>query len=242
MIQRVIRRAILLAICWLIVRTWAVDGLGIPLVISSGSMAPTLLGPHRDAVCADCGLHYTLDSVSNTFRNVAVCPHCGIPNALDNLPELDGEHVLVDRAAFLWRSPRRWEVVAFRSPVDARMICVKRVVGLPGEEVQIRDGDIYINGQLQRKTLKHDIYYTWPTGVEARWGCDRPFRLGADEYFVLGDNSSISDDSRTWSGGAGVPSSLLYGRPFLVHFHARSYQCFGGFFTIPDITQIRLIR
>ena len=61
--------------------------------------------------------------------------------------------MLIDKAVFRVRSPRRWEVVAFADPRDAAQTLVKRVVGLPGETMQIRHGDVYIDGEIQRKTL-----------------------------------------------------------------------------------------
>jgi len=64
-----------------------------------------------------------------------------------------GDRLLVDRTAYLWRKPRRFETVVFRSPEEPQTLCVKRVVGLPGEAIEIRDGDLLIDGHLARKSL-----------------------------------------------------------------------------------------
>jgi len=86
------------------------------------------------------------------------------------------------------------------------------------------------------------VYYSRPIGVRARWGIDRPYRLGPDEYFVLGDNSPASDDSRSWPSGPGVPSEMLIGKPLAVLFPARSAGWFGVRFQLPDLPRIRYIR
>ena len=62
-----------------------------------------------------------------------------------------GDRVLVDRSALLVALARRWEVVVFHSPEEPAAMCVKRVVGLPGESVQIPRGDVFINGAIARK-------------------------------------------------------------------------------------------
>ena len=83
-----------------------------------------------------------------------MCPNCGYPaNDLEALPDVGGDYVLVDRTAFSIRPPRRWEIVAFRRSSQADQIVVKRVVGLPGESIEIRHGDVYADGRLLRKNL-----------------------------------------------------------------------------------------
>ncbi|MEM9703356.1 MAG: signal peptidase I, partial [Planctomycetota bacterium] len=84
----------------------------------------------------------------------AHCPNCGQPEIdVSAAPDTQGDQLLVLKHAFTWRTPRRWEVVVFRHPDDARQAYVKRVVGLPGESVRVADGDVWANGQLCRKSL-----------------------------------------------------------------------------------------
>jgi signal peptidase I len=118
---------------------------------------------------------------------------------------VDQKRLLVDRTAFTFRLPRRWEVVVFHSPEDAKTLCVKRVVGLPGETVAIRDGDVWINGQCIANP--HGTQYELRFGDRDRW------QLGPTEFSVLGDNTEISDDSRSWIAGPGVDAKLLVGKP-----------------------------
>lgn len=434
-------------------------------------MADTLRGVHREITCLDCKSRFACGADLRRTSARAVCPNCGYAgNDLAAQPDIDGDRLLVDKAIFSLRSPRRWELVAFRHPHRAREILVKRVVGLPGESIQIRHGEVYVDGKLQRKTLlqqrslavlvhdadftpnmtpglpdrwhddrvgtgwaasggrfshpsvpgmrsidwlsyRHwrrlpphsaghshtqslgrtdqtretpitntrgynqncpqraenvhpmtdvllsfrlvqtfghgllliratdggeefqvriepeqdtydvlrngrslgssgrgtlpeweeglllevslfdrqfllafdghpaivypyqpgdpppsptsrplaigtqglgieirdlrvyrDVYYIHPVGITARWGLDEPIRLGQEEYFVLGDNSLISEDSRTWPGGPAVPARLLVGRPFLVHFPARRIDLGRWHFQVPNPGRIRYIR
>jgi len=135
-------------------QTWLLDGLAPPFRISGGSMAETLRGVHRDVVCADCGHPFSCGVETHPVRPVAVCPNCGYAaNDLQSLPDVAGDLTWLDRASFHIRRPRRWELAAFLRPDHAEEIALKRVVGLPGESVQIRDGNVWIDGCIQRKTL-----------------------------------------------------------------------------------------
>jgi signal peptidase I len=156
-------------------------------------MAETLLGPHRKIVCGDCGFPFVCGCDRPTSDPRAVCPNCGYSgNDVRDAAEVPGDRVLVDRTTFQLRPPRRWEVVAFRTPGRESQMSTKRVVGLPGESVEIRDGDVYINGAIARKPLDqqratsilvHDARYEphlspqppprWQPGYkESRWSCE----------------------------------------------------------------------
>jgi signal peptidase I len=134
--------------------TWLLAGAVVPCRVAGGSMAETLLGVHREVVCADCGRRFTYGAEAPELARRAVCPNCGYTaDDLQTLPDLDGDRLLIDRAAFSLRPPRRWEIAALRHPRHADQILVKRVVGLPGESIEIRDGDVFADGQIQRKNL-----------------------------------------------------------------------------------------
>jgi signal peptidase I len=117
--------------------------------------------------------------------------------------ELEGRRVLVNRSAFLWRSPRRFETVVLRSPDDPELLCVKRVVGLPGEVVEIVEGGVYIDGAAARTAKARGGTYAG--------GPETQYRLGREEYFLLGDNRPRSLDSRVWSRRGGVRKGMLLG-------------------------------
>ena len=126
-----------------------------PYGVPTGSMAPALLGNHATVTCLRCGYEVRVgrrDDGSNDLH--AECPNCGFEDLpLDQTTVCRGDLLLVNKSVFTWRTPRRWEMVVFRCPAADGKAFVKRVVGLPGESVQIRGGDIYIDGALVRKTL-----------------------------------------------------------------------------------------
>ena len=128
--------------------------------IPTGSMAPSLRGRHRVCVCPSCGHEVVVgrhrtdqDGTGHArFYRKAFCQNCGLfPLPVTDSPEIEGDQVVVNRAAFLVRSPSRWEIVVFRL---LETFYIKRLLGLPGEEIRIKDGDLYVNGRLCRKSLE----------------------------------------------------------------------------------------
>ncbi len=168
-IRQLVEAALLLGLAVILFRGFVAEG----YMISTGSMAPCLLGYHRRIVCPDCayafsrGTRYDIDdtilaqgaSDASDFgyvtRQATVCPNCGLGNIDVRLvPRNEGDQLLVQKNFFELRPPRRWEVVVFRHPNDAEQAYVKRTVGLPGEEIQLSDGDVFVDGSLQRKPLR----------------------------------------------------------------------------------------
>ena len=162
----------LLAVAVATFQAFAVEG----YVISSGSMAPGLFGFHKRVECPTCAHTFARgvafdpghgdDAPGDVNADespggglpptravtIAACPNCGQPDIdVSAAPDTQGDQLLVLKHAFAWRTPRRWEVVVFRHPDDARQAYVKRVVGLPGERVRVRDGDVWADGNLCRK-------------------------------------------------------------------------------------------
>lgn len=188
------------ALAAILVNTWFVEGLFVPLVVSGGSMAPALLGAHRGWQCAACGQSFACNLESLPADGAsAKCPHCGAANDAARGANAPGDRVLVDRSAFLWRPPRRWETVVVRSPEDPQMLCVKRVVGLPGEVVDIVEGDVRIDGDVTPKDLATlRAMAVTVSGLEAtrRWQPENAaaWRL-KDGWFV---HDARADDSIAW--------------------------------------------
>lgn len=112
----------------------------------------------------------------------------------------DGDYLIVDQISYQFKDPERGSVVIFKYPNDTSKYFIKRLIGLPGEKVSIKNGIVTINDQL---TLD-DSYITekQPDNLEVT--------LGEDEYFVMGDNRSHSSDSRTWGP---LGSEYIIGRP-----------------------------
>lgn len=192
----------------LVMHTWFVMGLVAPVTVAGSSMAPTLSGPRQCYRCEACRREFAV-GIDQLASVDAVCPECGNWSDLVDLGVAAGKRILVDRTAFVLRSPRRWEIAVFRSPVDANELCVKRIVGLPGEVVAINGDGVQINGQ--RVDPPKALHYQLRAGDEEQLGAG--WRLGPGEYLALGDNAAISDDSRSWPTGPGLDENLLIGRP-----------------------------
>jgi signal peptidase I len=121
-------------------------------------MAPTLLGLHQDLRCPNCGIAFALGIDDRGRRGRPACPNCGHTEwASDAGTEANGDRLLVQKFLFDLRPPRRWEAAVFQNAADPGQAYVKRVVGLPGETIWIRGGDVYVDGKIARKTLAEQL-------------------------------------------------------------------------------------
>jgi signal peptidase I len=107
----------------------------------------------------------------------------------------DGDNLIVDKLSYRFRDPSRYDIIVFPFKYEEDTYYIKRIIGLPGETVQVIDGYVYIDGEL----LTSDIYGT--EVMENAGIAAEPIALGDDEYFVLGDNRNHSSDSRDPSVG-----------------------------------------
>jgi signal peptidase I len=113
----------------------------------------------------------------------------------------DQDRILVNRWAYHGTHPQRGDIVMMRYPRDPSRLFVKRVVGGPGERLQIRDGRVYVDGQLL-----DDPYVTPDARSHDDWG---PEMVPEGHYFVMGDRRNNSSDSRHWGF---VPTGYILGR------------------------------
>src|SRR5258707_3777836 len=120
-------------------------------VIPTGSMAPTLMGRHTDLKCPKCGFVYQVgapddDSTAQGNEHYVICPNCRyrLP-ASQQSQHYNGDRILVNKFAFDFSEPKRWDVIVFKYPEDAKTNYIKRLIGLPGEVIRIRDGDIGVS-------------------------------------------------------------------------------------------------
>jgi signal peptidase I len=135
-------------------------------VIPTGSMAPTLMGAHKDIACAHCGQRYQagasseFDADSGRFTSHvtvgSTCSVCRGVNAYDlrgnpNHVSFSGDRILVSKFDYVLHEPERWDVFVFKYFEHARMNYIKRLVGLPGETLRLSEGDVYVkaNGAEQ---------------------------------------------------------------------------------------------
>lgn len=121
-----------------------------------------------------------------------------------------GEYLLIDEISYRFKNPQRGEVVVFRYPKDPSNFFIKRIIGLPGETVEIKDGKIKIyNLDFPKGKILKESYIEKITS-----GTFKIF-LKKNEYFVLGDNRDHSSDSRSWGA---VSKEYITGRVWLSVF------------------------
>lgn len=179
-LAREITEAVLIALVVLVVLQTTVRN----FKVEGSSMSPTLQG----------GQYLVVDQASffkfDSERMSRALPFWTAPEA---------------KPEFAFDPPNRGEVIVFNYPLDPGKDFVKRVVGLPGETVEVRDGTVYIDGEalpepyLQRRDASSS----------------RPLALGEGEYYVIGDNRRNSNDSRAWGA---VPEDNIVGRVWLVYW------------------------
>ena len=102
----------------------------------------------------------------------------------------DGDNLIVDKITYRFSDPKRYDIIVFPYQYEENTYFIKRIIGLPGETVQIVDGTIYIDGEALQESYGREVMKN--SGLAAD-----PVTLGEDEYFVIGDNTGVSDDSRT---------------------------------------------
>ena len=145
-------------------------------VIPTGSMAPTLMGRHKEIHCPQCGFLYAINASDDNETKVwgnrpeefGVCTNCRFTSKVTDTPSFKGDRILVMKfpyeLPFLPGSsgPSRWDVVVFHYPVNPETNYIKRMVGLPGEDLRLNRGDIQTRPigtsdafQIQRKPLHH---------------------------------------------------------------------------------------
>ena len=149
--------------------------------IPTGSMADTLKGAHFRLRCAQCGYEFDYNFHSSRYRDIGVrenktpsgdvdirpesprCPNCGFyqdtkisdtflkSGQIGPMPVMKGDRIFVAKCVYQFTDPKRWDVVVFKNPIDPRINYIKRMIGLPGEEIEIIDGDVYADGKIARK-------------------------------------------------------------------------------------------
>ncbi len=141
-------------------------------VIPTGSMANTLMGRHRDLVCETCGTSFRVGASKElsdatcqlnprAFVDSARCPGCGAVMRLTDAageykhayPPFAGDRIIVEKFAYDFVDPSRWDVIVFKYPEDARTHYIKRLVGLPGETVFISGGDIWTSLGMEEPAI-----------------------------------------------------------------------------------------
>ena len=119
----------------------------------------------------------------------------------------DGDNLIVDKLTYHFSDPKRYDIIVFPYQYEDNTYFIKRIIGLPGETVQIVDGTIYIDGEVLNEYYGREVMQN--SGMAAD-----PITLGEDEYFVLGDNRNDSTDSRDPSVGK-IKRNQIIGRAWV---------------------------
>jgi len=136
--------------------------------IPTGSMADTLMGAHFRLRCPQCGYPYNYGFIPEKYgferdyiphRRIkslpSRCPSCGFFQPTGgSMPVAGGDRILVLKCIYQFFEPHRWDVVVFKNPLDPTINYIKRLVALPGDTVEVIDGDVYIDGKISRKPSK----------------------------------------------------------------------------------------
>lgn len=155
-------------------------------VIPTGSMAPTLQGRHHDIACSKCGKWFRVGA-SRQDVNDCTCPMCQYTNPIQtsraNHAPFSGDRILVNKFLYQFTDPKRWDVIVFKFPGNAKQNYIKRLVGLPNETIRIRHGDVFARaeGDNDFKILRK------PTGkVRRLMHCVHDTKYVPSEYAVSG--------------------------------------------------------
>jgi signal peptidase I len=162
--------------------------------------------------------------INGTLGQARVIPSGSMENTL-----LVGDHLIMSRIGYdagvpftdwhvpLWRNPRRQQIIIFKPPyAPTQSDLIKRVIGLPGEEIDLRGGAVWINGKKLQENYALGLTEAAPAG-QSPAGYERirfPYRVPENCYFAMGDNRENSYDSRFWGC---VPRSNILGTPVTIY-------------------------
>jgi signal peptidase I len=123
----------------------------------------------------------------------------------------EGEYVIVDKVSYAFRQPERGEIVVLKNPNPGQPDLIKRVIGLPGETIDVRGGQVHVNGQpLTEPYIKQLMASDYPAN-----------ELRAGQYFVMGDNRNNSEDSRIFGAR---PAGDIVGRAWIIYWPPPDWQ------------------
>lgn len=144
-----------------------------------------------------------------------------IPSGSMRMTLIEKDRILVNKFEYDFSEPERGDVIVFKFPEDPKRDFIKRMIAKGGETVEIRDGDIYVDGKIvtEPSKIRQTYYYNrddWDYGKRGQ-----KIVVPEDHYFVLGDNSANSRDSRSWGF---VPKKNLKGRAFFIYWPPSRWQ------------------
>ena len=135
------------------------------------------------------------------------------------------DYVLVNKIAYLFHTPERGDVIVFHYPLDTSEDFIKRVIGLPGDTVTLDNKTVQVDGVVLHEPYISEAYN--PSG--------KTIKVPMDEYFVLGDNRPLSDDSRDWGF---VPKADLVGKAVIVYWPLSNWELINTYSNV--YTQVKV--
>ncbi len=128
----------------------------------------------------------------------------------------DQDWVMVSKAAYFFSTPHHGDVVILQPPFETDHPYIKRVIALPGDTIEVKDGKVYLNG----------ILLTEPYIAESPRYILPAQEIPEDEYFVLGDNRNNAQDSHVWGS---VPRENIIGKVWFIYWPPKHWQVVGGY-------------
>lgn len=116
-----------------------------------------------------------------------------------------GDYLIIDEISYRFNEPQRGDVIVFEYPNDPSQKFIKRIIGLPGETIEVVDGKVYLIKDSEKIQIQEDAYL----GKGAETPYDKKMTLNDSQYFVMGDNRIASYDSRRWGA---LPEDLIIGK------------------------------
>ena len=148
-------------------------------------------------------------TIAVVLRTFVIAPF-KIPSGSMRPTLTEGDRILVTKILFRLRPPQRGEIVVFRSPENPKRPFIKRLIGLGGDHIEIRDGHVVVNGRVSDLPIVNQTYYY----NQGAYGQEKQIiDVPSGSYYVLGDNSASSQDSRFWGF---VAKRLMIGKALYI--------------------------
>lgn len=173
---------------------------------------------HKQSIPEDGFIRFVIDVLVNSVIIIALfffvqkmiaAPFQVIGNSMfDTLH--DGEYIVVSKLEYLFGDPQRGDIVVFHPPQHKEEYYIKRVIGIPGDKVELKGGEVFVNGILIKESyLREGLKTCLVAHMRDCDEDDRSYEVPEGKYFVMGDNRSGSSDSRAWYDSNNKPEPFV---------------------------------